>query len=310
LLFGAVFSSILLSSCGYPGDPLPPLANVPGQIKDLDAVQRGGRLIVHFTVPERTTEGIAIKTPLRLELQIDDRSIPSPPSVRDFAEYEIPTADWTGKTVAINARAIGSNGKAGGWSSTLNLPIVPPPETPAALKAEPRPDGVGLSWQGAAGDFVVLRRSGDEKDFAQAAQVQQEQWVDHAAEFGKPYVYMVQRIVKLEGGRTAQSELSSEVRITPSDTFPPSAPGGLLAVAAPKSVELTWEANTESDLASYRVYRATGEGAFEKAADGLQTPGWSDRAVESGKTYRYAVTAIDQAGNESARSPVVQAIVE
>ena len=53
-----------------------------------------------------------------------------------------------------------------------------------------------------------------------------------------------------------------------------------------------------------------GEGAFEKAAEVGRIPTWSDRAVERGKTYRYAVTAFDQAGNESARSAIAEAAVQ
>ena len=44
---------------------------------------------------------------------------------------------------------------------------------------------------------------------------------------------------------------------------------------------------------------------MERVAEIAQIPSWSDRAVESGKTYRYTVTAYDRAGNESARAAVV-----
>jgi len=47
----------VLSGCGYVAGPLPPLANIPARVTDLAAVQRGGKLIVQFTVPQLTTEG-------------------------------------------------------------------------------------------------------------------------------------------------------------------------------------------------------------------------------------------------------------
>jgi fibronectin type 3 domain-containing protein len=83
-------------------------------------------------------------------------------------------------------------------------------------------------------------------------------------------------------------------------------PGGLHAAAAPNSIELAWERNTEPDLAGYRLYRAAADGAFEKIAEVSQVPSYSDHKVEHGKTYRYAVSAVDQSGNESARSAVVE----
>ena len=90
---------------------------------------------------------------------------------------------------------------------------------------------------------------------------------------------------------------------------PPAPPAGLNAATAPNSIEISWEGNTEPDLAGYRVYRSTGAGPFEKIGD-LVVPSYSDRAVEHGKTYRYAVSAIDKSGNESARSGPVEATLQ
>ncbi len=311
---------LFLSGCGYVGDPLPPLANVPGHIGDVAAIQRGARIIVHFTPPAFTTEQIAIKTPLRLDLRIGAavapftpegwaekaRAIPAPAIHGGLAEYEIPVADWAGKDITIAARAIGANGKDSGWSNFVNLTIVPTPPAPAGVRADAVPDGVKLSWQGEPGEFHILRRAGEEKSFTAAATVKQNEWIDRAAETGTPYTYLVQRIVPA-GERVAESELSAPISITPRDTFPPAAPTGLRAIAAAQSIELTWEANTEPDLAGYRIYRAVGDGPFEKLADISQLPAYSDRAVEAGKTYRYQLTARDQAGNESPRSATAAA---
>ena len=47
-------------------------------------------------------------------------------------------------------------------------------------------------------------------------------------------------------------------------------------------------------------------GFVEKLAELSVVPTYSDRAVEAGKTYRYAITAVDRAGNESARSGEIE----
>ena len=310
----------LLSSCGYVGDPLPPLANVPGQIQDLAAIQRGARLIVHFTPPLRTTENMAIKTPLRLDLRIGTasppfeagtwaahaRQIAAPPVVNGMAEYDIPTTEWTGKNVTIAARVIGANGKESGWSNFVNLAVVPAPPRPANFRPEVRADGVRLTWEGGPGEYHVFRRVADEKNFAEVAKVSEPEWLDRDMKFGTEYTYLVQRIVPA-GDRVAQSELSEPAVVTPKDTFPPAAPQGLRAIAAAQSIELTWERSPEPDLAGYRIYRAIGDAAFEKLADISQLPAYSDRAVESGKTYRYQISALDQSANESPRSAPVSA---
>ena len=153
-------------------------------------------------------------------------------------------------------------------------------------------------------DFRVFRKTGD-GGYAPVANVQMPEWTDTATEFGTQYTYLVQGIVKLDNRREAESELSEEASIVPRDIFPPAAPQGLQASSAPNSIELNWERNMEEDLNGYRVYRAEGNGALEKIADVAAVPSFSDRKVEPGKTYHYAVSAVDRAGNESARSTAI-----
>ena len=82
----------------------------------------------------------------------------------------------------------------------------------------------------------------------------------------------------------------------------PAAPGGLRAVAAPNSIELAWDPAEESGIKGYRVYRAPAGGAFERIAETGGRPTYSDHAVEHGKTYRYAVTAVGATGKEGPQS--------
>lgn len=316
-------AAVIAAGCGYVGDPLPPLANVPARVTDLSAVQRGNRIIARFTLPRMTTEGMALKEPLKLDLRIgpvpepfrDDfwaaGSVPAPNgSIQDgTAAYEIPTAMWTGMDAVLGVRSVGSNGKWSGWSNLVGVPVVPPPDTPMSVQAEATAEGVRLSWQARGMDFRIFRRS-DTQDFTPIADVPQSPYVDSAAEFGKSYTYRLQTIVKLSNNREAESELSPEVSLIPLDKFPPATPSGLRATPTSSSVELTWERNTEMDLGGYRVYRAAGTGPFEKIADNSTLPTYSDRMVEHGTTYRYAISALDQSGNESPRSAPMEVTVE
>jgi fibronectin type 3 domain-containing protein len=47
-----------------------------------------------------------------------------------------------------------------------------------------------------------------------------------------------------------------------------------------------------------------------KVAEGLQTPSFSDKDVVAGSKYSYQVSAVDQAGNESAKSVAADATME
>jgi hypothetical protein len=321
-IFAAGPSLLFLAGCGYVGDPLPPLANIPLRIEDVAAVQRGARLIVQFTPPVRTTEGMPVEAPLRLDLRVgvavnpftpeawagQAKPIPEVEVTNGIARYEVSAAEWTGKEVTIAARAIGPNRKDSGWSNFVNLQVVPAPGKPAGLRADATANGVRLTWTGADGRYRVFRKAGDEKEFSLAEAADRPQWVDQKAETGKTYAYMVQRVVPA-GLTSAESELSDVETITVRDTFAPAAPAGIRAVAATQSIELTWERNTEPDLAGYRIYRSTGDGAFEKIADTPALPTFSDRSVETGKAYRYKVTAVDASGNESERSAAVDATI-
>ena len=67
----------------------------------------------------------------------------------------------------------------------------------------------------------------------------------------------------------------------------PPAPIGLSAVAtSPTSVNLTWQANTEQDLAGYKIYR---NGVVIETVGKLSS--WTDNTASPGTTYTYELVA-------------------
>jgi fibronectin type 3 domain-containing protein len=95
------------------------------------------------------------------------------------------------------------------------------------------------------------------------------------------------------------------------DVFPPAAPRSLSAVATEKSVNLSWEANGEADLAGYLVLRSDRpDGPLEPLQTEVITETtWNDTSVKPGARYRYAVVAVDKATppNRSGPSNEVEA---
>ena len=62
---------------------------------------------------------------------------------------------------------------------------------------------------------------------------------------------------------------------------------------------LNWTANEESDLNEYRVYYGESSrnyGPYIPVSSGTQ---YTVEGLENGKTYYFAVTAVDTSGNES-----------
>jgi hypothetical protein len=298
------------AGCGYIGSPMLPYANVPSPVGNLAAVQRGDKIIVQFTVPALTTEGQPLKPPVTLDLRIGDRHPAAPAIANGIARYEIPSAEWIGKDVAITARVMGANGKESGWSAPLTVSVVPPPDVPHDIAAASTAVGVRLAWQAKGGHFHILRLAGKDAGYSlAAADVTSHEWVDSTVEFGKPYSYLVQTFVPLSGGKEAQSDLPEAKSITP-EAPPPGVPVGLRAVPAETSIELSWDTPEGLTPSGYRVYRAAAGGEFAKIAELGTVPTYSDTAVEAGKVYRYTVSAIDASGREGPRSPAVEASLQ
>ena len=77
-----------------------------------------------------------------------------------------------------------------------------------------------------------------------------------------------------------------------------------MAIPGTRTIELVWDRNTEKDFAGYRIYR---DG--KKVSEGQTAPAFSDSDVKPGTTYRYQVSAVDTAGNESALSAAVETAI-
>ncbi|HRC23415.1 MAG TPA: fibronectin type III domain-containing protein [Nitrospira sp.] len=96
---------------------------------------------------------------------------------------------------------------------------------------------------------------------------------------------------------------------------PPPTPPSPLPVAttpsstAPKTASATvsWNANTESDLAGYRIYVGTRSGSYGFAGpfEVTNRTNFTIQNLPVGATYFFAVSAFDKSGNESAKSAEV-----
>jgi hypothetical protein len=144
--------------------------------------------------------------------------------------------------------------------------------------------------------------------------------LDKDVRFGETYEYRAQRVSRVTAdGKTLEldSALSQPVQVEVRDVFPPTVPRGLVAVAiagvngAEPAIDLSWQPDSEADIAGYVVYRRQGDGPWQRvsATEPLVGPAFHDAHVEPGGTYHYAVSAVDQGGHESARSTEAQETV-
>jgi hypothetical protein len=89
------------------------------------------------------------------------------------------------------------------------------------------------------------------------------------------------------------------------DLTPPAQPTGVTSSLTSQAVTLTWNANTETDLAGYNVYRSgSATGPFTKLNSALlTTPRYQDTTAPAVTTSYYQVEAVDQLGNRSTPAP-------
>ncbi|MFO0707749.1 MAG: fibronectin type III domain-containing protein, partial [Nitrospira sp.] len=77
------------------------------------------------------------------------------------------------------------------------------------------------------------------------------------------------------------------------------------ATTTTSSATLTWGANTESDLAEYKVYMGTQPGTYGAPIAVGKVTSYQITNLTKGTTYYFSVTAVDTAGNESLHSAEV-----
>jgi hypothetical protein len=86
-----------------------------------------------------------------------------------------------------------------------------------------------------------------------------------------------------------------------------------VAQADESRIDLSWNKVSAADLAGYRFYRGVREAPDTSATplveELLSETSYSDTSASGGETYRYGVTAVDTAGNESALSAEASAFL-
>jgi predicted small lipoprotein YifL len=340
-------ASLVAPSCGKKGPILPPLVLQPQRAEEVKAYQRGSRVILEWTNPTTYIDGRKLGGIAEVEIWLEER--PDKPGqapaaafeararriasvVPDAAaknqntssDYRLASGGWQGKTFIFAVRVREAQKKRlSDFSDEIAVKPRPLPLPPTGVNAKVFADRVEIRWDAPASNidgsapalvkgYNVYRM--DKKGPAARltpAPTAGPPFADKTFEFKQPYRYFV-RAAASAVEPFLESDDSSAVDVLPRDVFPPASPAGLTAAPGPDFITLVWDANKEPDLAGYRVWRrAEGQSEFV-----VLTPSpildmtYADRAVEKGKRYDYAISAVDAAGNESSRSAAVTEIIK
>jgi hypothetical protein len=217
-------------------------------------------------------------------------------------------------------------GRGAGVSNQARVALVPTLRPFSSFTAKATGQGVLLSWHcpaewgeraGAKYFWRIYRHPESGGAETRIAQIDvtdcaaATSFVDQTFEWENNYFYRGTVVsVSEEAGKAAvevEGDDTPEVKVFAHDVFPPAVPTGLQAVFSGPGqqafIDLIWAPASDTDLEGYNVYRHEEGGAAVKVnADPVKTPAFRDTQVMAGRTYFYSVSAVDQRGNESARS--------
>lgn len=260
--------------------------------------------------PGDTVEFVETLTPEKLQ----PVTLPSPPTP---AVATAPAAAAT-PAPAIPAyplrvyviRGMTKSGGGGQPSARVQLPLVLPPAAPSDLKAGFTETAITLAWtappiaaDAPAPGFNVYKA--DAAAPLNAAPLTTPAFEQAGVEFGAEQCFVV-RSVQIVASVPIESDGSPSTCVTPKDIFPPAAPQRLQVVPAPGAMNLSWQPNTEADLAGYLVLRGEAPGDTLQALtpEPTTTTRFEDKTARAGVRYVYVVVAVDRATprNTSAHS--------
>jgi fibronectin type 3 domain-containing protein len=228
-----------------------------------------------------------------------------------------------GETYTYGVVAIDIIGAASRQVDSLPLVIedTTAPLTPMGLKATDREQDILLIWKMSPELDVVhynVYRSFSVEEGTELTKInqnpvayEQPRFVDSEAPRGIPLYYRVRAVDR----RGNESPLSGPAPIIAQDKEPPGAVARLQARVdeQERSVELSWEAPEDPDLAGYYVYsgpdrfrlmRLNGKPLEPDSKTVYTDKGYQARGLEPGRSLVYGVSAIDNSYNEGPRTTV------
>jgi hypothetical protein len=119
---------------------------------------------------------------------------------------------------------------------------------------------------------------------------------------GITYFYNVGSVDRANNPAT-ESEVLNFTTLTSADLTPPASPTDLSGTAGSQQGLISWQANTEADLAGYNIYRRQEDGEFALIASRLTETSYTDLGLANDVPYEYQITAIDRASTPNESDP-------
>jgi hypothetical protein len=174
----------LLTGCGAPGDPVPPMPPVATTIADLSAHQMGDGVALNFSLPNKTIRGDRLQQPPAIEILRGELKPDGSPNPKSFHVVETIPGELAAKyqsedrTQVITPIAPAENHSASGFdavfavrtrasrkrdsadSNVVKVHVYPVPAPAGPIKSDLTETAIDLTWppvtQTTAGDPITV----------------------------------------------------------------------------------------------------------------------------------------------------------
>jgi len=227
-----------------------------------------------------------------------------------------PLVNGTTYTYAVTSqKSTGLNVESAYSSPVTTAPVATdniPPQTPEGIVGWGGVEKVNLSWtknlETDLASYRIYRSTYScpfgEKTFVASILPPGTTHQDTGLTGGCTYYYQLTSMDNNINESPAASELAVVAQVVP----PPSQPQGLKAVAGNQKIDLSWNANSEADLAGYNLWCSTTAGYFLVNTGLITSTTYCHTSLVNGVTHYYKLTAVNDSGGESAYSSVVWAV--
>lgn len=264
-----VVAAILLAGCGYAGDPKPPALRRPMKVSDLSVVERGAKIVITFTLPAETTEGLPIAGSPDVELRAGVAPATWNQTAWEASAERVPVPER--RATVGGSGAMGASGASGRTTGTK------------------QGTKVGATKQAGKAPVTI-----DKAALVRTLQLDASKYTGKTLAVG----------VRVHGpqGRDDGWVIAS-LEVLP--VLP--VPRNLQAADAPSAVHLQWSADAPAFRIFRRLAPVNETAEWLQIGDSTQAS-FDDKAFDYGKKWQYYVQSVRKAGDNWMESDASETI--
>lgn len=303
----AVFAGVLLPACGKKGEPTLVSFFKPAPVMKISVLHREDALLLSWSYSVSSEMQDMIKG-FSLEKAVGSPANNTPVFKKvvflPVSKTRYTDKDFTpGKVYFYRIRVLSARDIVSDQSPAIKVvpAVLPPP--PDGLSSEVKNDSVEIRWAKVPGKVKYNIYKSHEKNVSAGELLNKtalsEPFYSDKVDTRLPSYYFVRSLLDSE---IKDEGFPSEVLEVDPSSFVPSKPSALTYVYVPQGLVLLWNANPESWVKGYRVYRKRDKGGFGLIGE-TTTPTFKDKEpLTAGTVYR--ITALGPSRESEASEPL------